>query len=266
MTAARLLDIGRTLHARIKVFFDAPLDATASPLEIAHAIIEQLEGKVTPLGRGERIFPYNRVLVRIAPPMAGVAALQAALGRLGDKFLTRLAELGCPAPVDFQLQVTHLEHAPDDWSAGQLFTIECRNEASAPLPSAAAATAPRRVIITILTGAAARQTYSFEQREIAIGRTAEPTDERGRVRRNDVVFLDVADGVTETVGRAHARLQLDAAACSYRLLNESSGNPTFIVRAGRTIQVPARDPRGVRVQPADVIHLGRASIRLAFDR
>ena len=67
----------------------------------------------------------------------------------------------------------------------------------------------RRLHISVVKGAATEESYSFTESVISIGRTAEPTDERGRVRRNDVAFLDEVDGITETVGRAHARLQMD---------------------------------------------------------
>ena len=64
-------------------------------------------------------------------------------------------------------------------------------------------------------------------------RTPEPSDAFGVVRRNHVAFLDVRDGTTETVGRAHARLQFDPASGHYLLFNEASSNPTSIVRAGK---------------------------------
>ena len=99
----------------------------------------------------------------------------------------------------------------------------------------------------------------------AIGRTPEPTDDQGRVRRNDIAFLDVTDGITETVGRAHARIQLDPAAADYRIFNDGSSNPTFIVRAGTTIQVAPRDPRGVRLRSGDEIHLGRAAMQFTVE-
>ena len=71
---------------------------------------------------------------------------------------------------------------------------------------------------------------------IRIGRLEEPVDAFGQIRVNHIAFLDVRDGVNETVGRAHARLQIDAASGHYHLFNEGSSNPTSIVRAGRTLR------------------------------
>jgi hypothetical protein len=86
----------------------------------------------------------------------------------------------------------------------------------------------------------------------------------GRVRFNHVAFEDTRDGVTETVGRAHARLQLDRASGRYHLFNEGSSNPTSIIRGGRMIRVAPRDPRGVRVQSGDQLQLGRAVLRVTI--
>jgi hypothetical protein len=37
-----------------------------------------------------------------------------------------------------------------------------------------------------------------------------------------------------------------------------------LLRGGRTIRVPPRDPRGLRVQSGDEVQLGRALIRLTI--
>ena len=75
-------------------------------------------------------------------------------------------------------------------------------------------------------------------------------------------YQSLVDGVTETVGRAHARLRFDPAAREYRLFDDGSSNGTSIIRGGTTIAVPARDPRGVRVQSGDEVQVGRAVIRV----
>jgi hypothetical protein len=261
VTEPRILQLGKTLQSRLKVFFNAPLDAGASPLEIVHAVLEQLDAKVQPVGRGQRVFPYNRVLVRMGPTATDRPALQAALDGLPGKFLERLGELRCPVPDGFELHVAHVKRPPADWQDGQLFAIECRVEAVEPAEVPAAPGHPT-LHVTIVKGAASKKSYSFTHDVVSIGRTPEPTDDHGRVRRNDVVFLDTQDGITETVGRAHARLQYDPAAREYRIFNDGSRNPTFIARAGATIQLPPRDPRGVRVRSGDDIHLGRAVIRV----
>ena len=115
----------------------------------------------------------------------------------------------------------------------------------------------------MLKGQCDRADYTFQGGVVSIGRGEEPSDALGRVRRNHVVFLDVRDGITETVGRAHARLELDPAAGAYLLFNESGSNPTFLLRGGRSLRVTPRDRRGVRVESGDEVQLGRAVIKLA---
>jgi hypothetical protein len=265
--AARIIDLTKAFQSRIKDFFDAPLDAAATPLEIVHAILDELERKVQPIGRGRRVFPYNRVVVRVGPTSVDRPALQVALDALGPRLRERLAELQAEAPSVIDVKVSLLKRPPAEWHHGQVFAVDCATEAEPVVAPAPHEAPPRwRVSVRVIKGAATEEVYRFAQPVIVFGRTAEPTDERGRVRRNDVVFQDAVDGVTETVGRAHARLQLDAEAGEYRLFNEASSNPTFIVRSGATLQIPPRDPRGVRVRSDDEIHLGRAVVQVTIDR
>jgi hypothetical protein len=261
---ARLVDIGKALQSRIKDFFDTPLDAAATPLELVRAVLHDLELRVEPIGRGRRVFPYNHVHVRVGPVNAERPALQAVFDELGARLRTRLLELQCPPPPSLDVRVSFLKRAPVEWRPGQLFAIECRSEAeqsTAPREEPR----PQRLRLSIVKGAATQDVYTFSQAVISIGRTAEPIDDRGRVRRNDVVFVDTIDDVTETVGRAHASLRLDEKINEYRIFNDGSSNPTFIVRNGKTIEIPSRDPRGVRICAGDEILLGRAVIRLAFE-
>jgi len=251
--------VGRALQARLKHFFDPPLDHTATPLELIHGVLEDMERQVQPIGGGCRAFPYNKLLVRIGPMEADRPSLEAALERLDGRLRSRLTELQCAIPAGLDVRVMFVKRAPADWRPGQLFSVEYRAEvSSAPQDHAA----HRPLQITILKGAASRKSYTFAQSIISIGRTAEPADERGRVRRNDVVFADTVDGITETVARAHARLQFELKTREYRLFNEARSNPTLILRGGTAIQVPPHDPRGVRVRSGDEIQLGRAAVRL----
>jgi hypothetical protein len=135
--------------------------------------------------------------------------------------------------------------------------------------AAAGATAGREPLpslqVSVLAGRCEQAAYTFAERVITIGRGASPTDTLGRMRRNQIAFRDeIRDGVTETVARAHARLEFDEHLRAYVLFNESSSNPTFIRRGGRNLRVAPRDPRGVRVEPGDELQLGRAVLRLGI--
>jgi hypothetical protein len=250
----------RKLHDRVQTFFDTAPDATASPLELLHAALDQLERQAQPAGRGSRLFPYTRIVVHVAQPDADRAALAAVFEQLPARLRERLAELHCEIPADIQASVSVTDSAPE--GRGVMW-IECSGDDEAGARPGVEGTLPR-LLVSVIKGQCEQAEYSFQSGGIAIGRGAELTDTAGRVRRNDVVFLDARDGASETVARAHARLALDPASRSYHLFNESGSNPTFVRRAGRSLPVAPRDPRGVRVQSGDEIQLGRAVLKITL--
>ena len=260
---ARLWHLGRDLHSRLKDFFEDPLAADATPLELLHATLDQLEAKIQPAGRGRRVFPYDRIAVRITQASADVAAVQAIFSSLESRLRERLQELRCDVHEKMELSVSVEE--VDASSQQPVLSVECSAaEREPPSPAVRAAGYPP-LRITVVKGQCADSEYVFEEPVIAIGRTAEPTDAFGQVRYNHVAFLEERDGVNETVGRAHARLQFDTASGHYHLFNEGSSNPTSILRSGRVIRLAPRDPRGVRVQSGDQLQLGRAVLRIAIE-
>jgi hypothetical protein len=257
---ARLWDGGRKLHARLRTFFDTPPGATASPLELLHAALDALERKAQPSGRGSRIFPYTRIVVHVSQPDADRAAIEAVFAQLDARLRERLSELRCEMPAAFDARVTVAE-SPRPGDA--VLRVECGGDPDMTSRTPMKAVAPE-IRVIVVKGQSEHAEYTFTGGGIAIGRGAEPADAFGRVRRNQVAFLDARDGVTETVARAHARLEFDPASGMYHLFNESSTNPTFLLRGGRSMRVAPRDPRGVRVQPGDEVQLGRAVVRLAI--
>jgi hypothetical protein len=249
----------RQLNTRVRRFFDAAPDAAASPLELLQATLDQLEDKAQPAGRGSRIFPYNRLVVHVAQPGADRAAIDAVFAQLPSRLHERLAELRCELPADLQARVI----VSDSAQPGQgTVWVECSNDADAASP--AADVEPPELRLFVMKGQCEKLEYSFQEGGIAIGRGAEPADAFGRLRRNHVAFLEVRDGITETVARAHARLAFDPVSRGYLLFNESRSNPTFVVRGGRSLRVFPLDPRGVRVQSGDELLLGRAVVKLGI--
>jgi len=255
-----LLDVGRLLHARVRSFFDAGPDAAASPLELLQEALDQLERKAQPSGRGSRIFPYDRVVVHVAQPGADRAAIEAVFGQLPTRLRERLTELRCDIPADVQARVAVDEPGPPGRA---MLWVECGSDGDDPSRTAVDQELPQ-IRVAVVKGQCQQAEYTFQEGGIAIGRGAEPADAFGRVRRNHVAFLEVRDGVSETVARAHARLEFDPASRSYHLFNESGTNPTFVLRNGRSLPVAPRDPRGVRVQSGDEVQLGRAVLKLAI--
>jgi hypothetical protein len=260
--AGRLSNIGKDLHSRLRGFFETPLAADAHPLEIFQAVLDDLERRVQPTGRGGRAFPYNRVAVRVTSATADRAAIDVVFRQLESRLRERLRELRCDPPAALNVQVDVLPQPEAHWAPGQLFSIDCDADPDPPRVESTQQAAHASLQITIVKGAAAQEVYTFTDALVCIGRTAEPADDLGRVRRNHVVFLDTVDGTTETVGRAHARVQRDGRTREYRIFHEGTSNATYIVRSGATIPVPPRDPRGVRIQSGDEVQLGRAVIRM----
>jgi hypothetical protein len=264
---ARLRDIGRGLHARVKDFFENAPGLDATPLELLQATLDELERKVQPAGRGRRVFPYDRIVVRIAQPGADAAAIEAIFRQLEPRLRDRLMELQCEGPETIVTNIAIVDPSGD--TVEPLLAIECLNDRSAtpvtPPQQPGAHRSYPTITITVLKGQCSAPEYVFEEPVIAIGRTAEPTDAFGQIRVNHVAFLQVRDGVNETVGRAHARLQFESASGHFHLFNEGSSNPTSVIRNGRMTRVPPRDPRGVRVQSGDQLQLGRAVLRLTIE-
>jgi hypothetical protein len=250
----------RTFGRRVRSFFDAPPDAAAAPLELLQSALDDLETRVVPAGRGARVFPYNRVHVIVAQPAGDTAALEAVFAQLEARLRERLVELRCDPPATLDVTMAVSRETGEDVP---VLRIECSADRAAAGPHAGSRSIPP-LRLRIAKGQCASPEYVFDSGAIAIGRGAEPADALGRVRRNDVAFSDERDGISETVARAHARIEFDRTAGAYLLFNESSTNPTFLLRGGRALKVAARDRRGVRLAPGDAVQLGRAIVEVSI--
>src|SRR3954454_19241275 len=91
---------------------------------VHHAILGEVESKVQTMARGERVFPFTRVLVTLVSPDAERRAiLQSAFGeRLGEDVRESLKGSGCEIPRGFTVEVRTSE------AGDQPFDIEYSNE------------------------------------------------------------------------------------------------------------------------------------------
>lgn len=254
-----LWNVARTVNARVRSFFAPPLAAGAPPIELLQAALDEIESKVQPSGRGSRRFPYSRIVVHVTRPAVDHAAIEAVFERLDARLRERLAEVRCEIPAALAVSVSITDAANGEQP---VLRIEYGSDGAASRVSTARGLPELRV--AVVKGQADRADYAFTGRAVSIGRGAEPADAFGRMRRNDVAFLDARDGATETVARAHARVEFDPALGAYLLFNESSSNPTFLLRGGRSMRVTPRDRRGVRVESGDEVQLGRAVLKLTI--
>ena len=271
MDVNRLAGFGKDLHSRLRTFFDTPLDGTATPLEIVQAVLDHLELQVQPVARGRRVFPFVGVAIRVRTNPASSAAMIAAFEDFGARVRERLAEIRCEVPRRLDVDLECLDEPPAAWPQTRVFDVRYVADEPAPARSLASRDGAPSVVaapvvhVTVIAGAAVTSSWRFSEGTVSIGRSADPEDELGHHRRNRIAFLDVVDGISETVGRAHARLRCDPAAGEVRLFDEGSRNGTSILRDGEVIAVHRRDPRGVRLRSGDEIRLGRALLRVEIE-
>ena len=251
-------EIEKTIERGFRKWTDRMLGPADSDeiLLVHRSILEAIESKVQTVARGERVFPYSRVIVTLVSADADRRALyQTAFGeggRLEADIRSALESVDCELPRSFSVEVKTAE------TGDKKFEIEYGIEA--PQEVAAAPTAAGR--LTVVKGKTAQAEYVLEKARINIGRIAELTDAEQRVvRRNDVVFEE-GDESNATVSRRHAHIRMEAG--EYRICDDESEFGTRVFREGRAIEVPAGNRRGERLRPGDEIYLGRACLR--FDR
>jgi hypothetical protein len=239
---------------------------TREPLEIVLAILEAVEQRIEPTGRGARVFPFNRVEVSVvAPSLEARGRLEAVLEGdtpLQTRVVDRLRSAGC-SPVDVVIEVRYVDTAEASWKAPE-FDLQFARIAGPETAHPALDSQPELIEIRAAVGVMERWSYSLAGPRIDIGRGAEVRDYRARlIRTNHVVFTEGGGGVNETVSRAHAHITYEPPTGRFRLLDDGSEYGTGIIRGGKTISVP-RGTRGVRLQPDDELVLGEARVRIKF--
>jgi hypothetical protein len=237
-------------------------------LLVRRAILEEIESKIQRIQRGQRVFPYNYLKVRLVSPEPERRALfQAAFGqdgRLENEIRESLQAMGCAPPSGFAVEVEAAEEGPKGFEIAYAIrdapAVPDPQPAPAPGPEPPSTAAPAR--LTVVRGKAAQESYSIDKSRTNIGRMQELTDSQHRiVRRNDIVFEESGDDANATVSRAHAHIRFDRPSGQYRICDDESEYGTRIFREGRSIEVPAGNRRGERLCAGDEIYAGRACLR-----
>jgi hypothetical protein len=234
------------------------------PLEIAHAVVEQVEGQIQPGGRGARVFPFTHVIVLVAAATRDARARFEAVFNsaptLQERVAERLAAAGCRGAMPAVI-VTYVPRPHKTWSE-QAFHIRFSREPDAASPEAAADSDAPRIELTVIKGSAERRSYSFEARRIDIGRCRDVRDTRHHlIRANDIAFVEGADPANQSVSRQHAHIAYDSRTSAFRIYDDGSSHGTVVVRGGKTFPVP-RGTRGLRLQAGDELALGDARLRV----
>jgi|HubBroStandDraft_3_1064219.scaffolds.fasta_scaffold01958_2 hypothetical protein len=278
-----------------------PWTEGSEPLELHRAILEEVEAQVVAVGGGRRVFPADRIEVRLLAATAEEEARLEAIVRAGweleREVRERLAAAGARVPEDLAIEVVvtcqggpefgdrrwcvifrKAAPAAEEGAPASLPTARLGAEgASASAPAApsgaesgaarpAASPAARTPVLrlAVLKGRAACASYELCGERIYLGRLDEVLDPAGRVkRRNDVAFVEEGE-VNQTVSREHARIAWDAETKAFWLRDEGSASGTMLFRAGRSIEVSRHDRRGVRLADGDEIYLGRAALRVGL--
>src|SRR5262245_51902940 len=239
---------------------------TREPLEIVLAILDAVEQRIEPTGRGARVFPFNRIDVSVvAPSREARGRLETVFGGdtpLQARILERLRSAGC-SPADVALDFQYVDAAEANWSAPE-FDLQFARVAAPKADERELDAQWAPIEIRAVVGEMERWAYSLAAPRIDVGRGAEVRDARNRlIRTNHVVFTEGAGGVNETVSRTHAHIAYEPPTGRFRLHDDGSEHGTGIIRGGKTISVH-RGTRGVRLQPDDEVVLGEARVRIKF--
>jgi hypothetical protein len=263
----------RRLEQKIARSVDAALGEIVarpggSPIEIVHAVVDQIEERIQEAGRGRRVFPFNRIVVQVALPPADkegrarFAAVADGPPSLADRIRDRLRARRCEGTHPL-VEIAYVARPGRNWSS-PTFHLEFDRIGAAPQPSSEPPPLedPPRLKMTVVAGAADQCVYVFSGGRIDIGRQTEVFDGRQRlVRRNQVAFAEEND-LNGTVSRRHAHITYESGV--YRLRDDRSSHGTAIVRNGRTIPVPSGS-RATRLQSGDEILLGRARLQVVIE-
>src|SRR5262245_8343825 len=234
------------------------------PLEIVLAILDAVEQRIEPTGRGARVFPFNRIeLSVVAPSREARGRLEAVFAGdtpLRARILERVQSAGC-SPAEVVVEIQYVDRAEPNWSAAEFdlqFARIAEPETDVPAPGRQ----PGQIEIRMVRRVMERWAYSLTAARIDVGRGAEVRDSRNRlIRTNHVVFTEGGGDVNQTVSRSHAHIAYEPLTGHFRLHDDGSEHGTEILRGGRTIAVH-RGTRGVRLQSDDEVVLGEARMRI----
>jgi hypothetical protein len=260
--------ISRTVDAAVVEFVGR---STVSPIEIVHGVLDRAEAEIQEMGRGRRVFPFNRVRLQVLvasgdkESRARFAAVFDGPPSLADRLTDRLRAGGC-AIERLETTVVYVRRPGAGWSDADFHIDFERADLPAERPSSVAPVenAVVRLKLAVLKGAAEQRSYVFATGRIDIGRRSDVVDQRQRlIRTNHLAFTEEGAEENRTVSRRHAHIEFSQQDRCYRVWDDRSAHGTLIVRKGRTIKVPA-GARGTRLENDDELVLGQARVRVSI--
>jgi hypothetical protein len=233
------------------------------PLEVLHGVLEAVDDRIEPAGRGRHVFPFNKIKLTVVAESRDARVRFAGVldgsPTLHERILTRLRDAGCDvAPL--QVRILYVAQPDAAWNTPE-YHVDFDRGTVAELPPPEPPPA-RELTLTIVNGSGDKPAYTLALDRINLGRCADVRDSRNHlIRTNDVVFTDGAGAVNDTVSRRHAHIDYSDATNDFRLFDDRSAHGTSIVRKGKTVLVPAGS-RGVRLHTGDEVVLGEARLRI----
>lgn len=240
-------------------------------MEIRQDILDEIEEDIKPVGRGEKKFLFNQLIISFsAKDNEQRFSYESAFmeNRALEKDIReRLRRAGCSQIEDLRVEIEIVDKAGTDWKNPN-FNIKKDKRPSAvrttvPTKAAVKRGAPQAQL-TIIKGQAAQKRYVIDKPRFNIGRLPEAVDENNNIRINDVVFpegLRGANGnINGFVSRNHAHIVFDKESDEFRLYDDGSENGTRVIRQGRTNEVP-KGHKGFKLQTGDEIYFGHAIVR-----
>ena len=254
-----LLSMAAELEKKLKKMIRGFIGGETGPhhLEIRQSILDEVEGKIQPIGGGVSVFPYNRLSVTLYVQdddrryFFESAFLEG--GKLKNDIRERLSQSGCKLPQHLDIDIKFTDQPDPAWEE-KGFNIEYgKHSASGQRPAAR---------LVVIKGEAPQESYPLNKSNFNIGRLQEVRDKRDHiVRRNDLAFTEGEDEISQSISRAHAHIFFDEKDGCFRLCDDNSAQGTHIFRDGRNIEVPRNSPRGVKMHDSDEIYFGKAYLR-----
>src|SRR5215471_2821945 len=136
---------------------------TREPLEIVLAILDAVEQRIEPTGRGARVFPFNRVEVSVvAPSIEARGRLEAVFEGdtpLRTRVLDRLRAAGC-SPVDVAIEIRYVDTAEASWNVSE-YDLQFARIARPETDHRDVDSQPTPIEIRSVVGAMERWSYSL---------------------------------------------------------------------------------------------------------